>query len=81
MQPDRTRSRLTVRTLHSCWWDRADGGATAMAGRSGILQIELRNDGEGPMGWYQRIHVYHENGAHDVYPAHNVSGWRETDGD
>lgn len=46
-----------------------------------VDKIVLRNDGNGLSGYYDRIHVYHSNGTHYVYPAHNVYGWKLLNGD
>jgi hypothetical protein len=63
--------------LEQCWWDangEHDGGMT-LVGSSGVTRIVLVADGNGPMGHYDRIHVYNGNGKHLVFPAHHVSGW------
>lgn len=42
-------------------------------------RIILRNDGKGPNGWYDRIHIYLKHThAHMIFPAHMMSSWVET---
>lgn len=45
-----------------------------VAGRDGCSRIDLVNDGLGPMGYYDRIHVELERET-IIYPAHLVSAW------
>lgn len=60
--------------LESCWWD-GEIGDRAKVGHAGVTKIVLRDDGSGPMGQYDRIHIFNENGRRLVFPAHHVSGW------
>ena len=60
--------------LKCCWWD-GDLNRIVLAGADGCTRIVLRSDGCGLSGYYDRIHVFHEDGGHTVYPAHHVAGW------
>ncbi len=58
--------------LEQCWWE---DDQCSRVGHSGVVRIVLRPDGSGPMGQYDRIHVFNENGRKLVFPAHFVQGW------
>ena len=38
---------------------------------AGCSEIYLQADGQGPMGWYDRVHVLYEDGRHVIFPAHH----------
>ena len=72
--------------LSDVWWE---GGPQQRLPNSysvgvGVERIVLVADGQGPMGHYDRVHVYLTNdklGAlretkHLVFPAHFIQGWR-----
>jgi hypothetical protein len=42
-------------------------------------RIVLRRDGHGPMGYYDRIHIFTSSHNHLILPAHNANGWRMKD--
>ncbi len=42
-----------------------------------VDKIMLIHDGKGPMGMYDRIHVFYADGSKFVMPAHNAAGWTE----
>ncbi len=70
--------REKVIQLQTIYWDNAASGEYArqeLGDGVGTVRLELRTDGQGPMGWYDRIHSFLKDGTHEVYPAHFVSGW------
>ena len=65
--------------LHSVWWER---GEFLAVGSHGVTRIVLVTDGCGPMGSYDRIHVFRAcygvppSDVHEIHTAHNVFGFR-----
>jgi len=58
-------------------------GFLHIVGKDGVVEIHITNDGRGPMGFYDRIHVFihSENDErildeHRIYPAHMCLGWK-----
>lgn len=48
---------------------------TLIVGQHGISSMWIAPDGNGPSGYYDRIHVDHESGGLSIFPAHGVFGW------
>ena len=47
-------------------------GATTTTSK-GCASIVLKNDGLGVSGYYDRVHVYFDDGRHLIIPAHNCT--------
>lgn len=48
-----------------------NGNHYVVGASNGCSQIYLSDDGRGPMGWYDRVHVLFGDDRHLVFPAHH----------
>jgi hypothetical protein len=45
-------------------------------GKKGCIGLALATDGEGVNGNYDRVHAFHSDGAHFIFMAHNLEGFK-----
>ncbi len=77
MNEDRMSEQNFRAELASVFWTQ---GGELNVGSLNVERIVLVIDGHGPMGNYDRVHVFYKGGKHQVFPAHNCEGfeYRET---
>lgn len=66
---EHTRRRLQLVWFHD--------GAEINSDREDVESIWHIDNGKGPMGWYDMIHVIHIDGTTASFPAHQCSGWAD----